>query len=296
MTRSDNALFEPRIADWLEDGPNAAPEDALSVVLADLPSVNQRHTWTSPTMLAAVATAAVVAVVVVGLAVAITIGLPQPGVVPDGSVSPSPTQPIPTPSPSQSSPAPSASSAPATGTTQELVGPWQAEPIPLDAALVSELDAQCVALEFMTPGQSLAVVDARGEGRVILQYAGGGHDATCEGTVHPDGSTSARNIQSSVGEPGQVVPLAATELLGGFSFGSPFDAGTEDDQWRAQTGQAGLGISQVVVEVPGLASPVVASLNNGWYTLWWPIQAPGGWRVIGLDADGQEVATLDLPQ
>lgn len=294
MTRSDNALFDPRIADWLEDGPHAAPDDALSVVLAALPSVKQRHSWASPTMLAAVATAAVVALIVVGAAIALNLGLEQPGVVPDVSDGPSPSQPIPTPSPSQPSPTPSESSAPATGSTEELVGAWQATPIPLDPALISELDAKCVAIDFMAPGQSLAVIDARGDGRVLLGYAGGGYSATCEGTVHPDGSTSAQNIQTTVGDPPDPAPLAATELRTDYVYGSPF--GATQDVWQAHIGQAGPGIDQVLVEVPGHPSPVVASLDNGWFAVWWPVQASGSWRVIGLDADGQEVGTLDVPQ
>jgi hypothetical protein len=43
------------------------------------------------------------------------------------------------------------------------------------------MDAQCLAIDFMAPSVSLVVVDARGEGRVILHYAGeDGHSGTCE--------------------------------------------------------------------------------------------------------------------
>jgi hypothetical protein len=43
MNRSDESLFDPRIADWLEEDPHAAPDQALDVVLAAFPSINQRH-------------------------------------------------------------------------------------------------------------------------------------------------------------------------------------------------------------------------------------------------------------
>jgi hypothetical protein len=43
MTRSDEPLFEPRIADWLEDDPHAAPDQALDIVLAAFPSIKQRR-------------------------------------------------------------------------------------------------------------------------------------------------------------------------------------------------------------------------------------------------------------
>ena len=48
MTRSDEPLFEPRIADWLEDDPYAAPDQALDVVLAAFPSIKQRRAWRVP--------------------------------------------------------------------------------------------------------------------------------------------------------------------------------------------------------------------------------------------------------
>jgi hypothetical protein len=48
MTRSDEPLFEPRIADWLEDDPHTAPDQALNIVLAAFPSIKQRRTWRAP--------------------------------------------------------------------------------------------------------------------------------------------------------------------------------------------------------------------------------------------------------
>jgi hypothetical protein len=48
MTRSDEPLFEPRIADWLEDDPYAAPDQALDIVLAAFPSIKQRRVWRVP--------------------------------------------------------------------------------------------------------------------------------------------------------------------------------------------------------------------------------------------------------
>jgi Tol biopolymer transport system component len=48
MNRSDETLFDPRIADWLEDDPYAAPQQVLDVVLAAFPSIKQRRTWRAP--------------------------------------------------------------------------------------------------------------------------------------------------------------------------------------------------------------------------------------------------------
>ncbi|CAN5694529.1 hypothetical protein BH23CHL7_BH23CHL7_19590 [soil metagenome] len=70
--RSDET-FDPRIADWLEDGPDRAPEVVLQALAATLPSMSQRPSWRSdwrfPVMLR-FASAAVVAGVVAIAAIA----------------------------------------------------------------------------------------------------------------------------------------------------------------------------------------------------------------------------------
>jgi hypothetical protein len=43
MTRSIDPLFDPRLADWLEEGDSTAPEQALEIVLASFPSIKQRR-------------------------------------------------------------------------------------------------------------------------------------------------------------------------------------------------------------------------------------------------------------
>ncbi|HEU4918310.1 MAG TPA: hypothetical protein VFT20_01140 [Candidatus Limnocylindrales bacterium] len=48
MTRSDEPLFDPRIANWLEEDPYGAPDRALDVVLAAFPSIKQRRAWRVP--------------------------------------------------------------------------------------------------------------------------------------------------------------------------------------------------------------------------------------------------------
>src|SRR5436305_3007823 len=66
--------FDPRIAEWLEDGPDRAPSLVLATLDNALPSIPQRHSWRvfwrSPSMslpkLIGIAAAAAL-VVVVGL-------------------------------------------------------------------------------------------------------------------------------------------------------------------------------------------------------------------------------------
>jgi hypothetical protein len=75
MTRFDDPLFDPRLADWLEEDPSAAPEQALDIVLASFPSIKQRRAVRGPwrnrsmtsTLRLGLAAAVVVAATVGGL-------------------------------------------------------------------------------------------------------------------------------------------------------------------------------------------------------------------------------------
>lgn len=105
MNRSNEPLFDPRVADWLEEAPNTAPDQALDVILAAFPSIKQRSAprgpwrFVMPTYAKALAAAA--AVVVVVLSSAWLLGTrPDPSVGGPGPiVSPSPS-PAPSGSPS----------------------------------------------------------------------------------------------------------------------------------------------------------------------------------------------------
>jgi hypothetical protein len=54
MNRPTEPTFDQRIADWLEEDPNHAPQEVLGTVLAAYPSIPQRHAsrmpWRLPTM------------------------------------------------------------------------------------------------------------------------------------------------------------------------------------------------------------------------------------------------------
>jgi hypothetical protein len=107
MTPQDEATFDPRIADWLEEDPNNAPDQAIEIVLAALPSIEQRHAsrlpwrFTMPTLpKPAIGAAAIVVVVLAGAFL-----LRSPASVPAaGGPAPSPSTagPSATPSPSPS--------------------------------------------------------------------------------------------------------------------------------------------------------------------------------------------------
>jgi hypothetical protein len=102
MTRSDEPLFDPRIADWLEDDPHAAPDQALDVVLAAFPSIKQRRAlrvpWRSNTMSLPLrlAAATFIAAVLVGGGIYL---LGPRAIGPGADASPSPVAGSPSPAP-----------------------------------------------------------------------------------------------------------------------------------------------------------------------------------------------------
>ena len=75
MTRSIDPLFDPRLADWLEEDDSTAPEQALEIVVASFPSIKQRRavrvpwrtTSMSSTLRLGLAAAVVVAATVGGI-------------------------------------------------------------------------------------------------------------------------------------------------------------------------------------------------------------------------------------
>jgi len=109
MNRSTEPDFDQRIADWLEDGPDLAPREALDIVLAAVPSISQRRTLRAPRRLSTMtlpirlATAAVIGVLVVGGVLLLFRTVP-------GNIG------VPAPSPSPSTVAPSWTAAASLGT------------------------------------------------------------------------------------------------------------------------------------------------------------------------------------
>ena len=75
MTRSIDPLFDPRLADWLEEDDSTAPEQALDIVVASFPSIKQRRavrvpwrtTSMSSTLRLGLAAAVVVAAAIGGI-------------------------------------------------------------------------------------------------------------------------------------------------------------------------------------------------------------------------------------
>lgn len=169
-----------------------------------------------------------------------------------------------------------------------LVGPWQAAPFPVAGPILAAIDQACRASMPEFPQRvQLTVVDARGGGRIQAHYTSGdGAEATCmDMSVDAAGNVEAIG-GGSVGFGGQAPPpLQANELANAGSMGS--------DRSSVAYGRAGVGISRVMVLMPGHV-PITASFTNGWYLVWWPGAWPQGAKVVGLDVLGQQVAEITL--
>ena len=112
------------------------------------------------------------------------------------------------------------------GLVAELIGPSHRAPLELDLDAIRPMNAQCIAFHLFAPSVELVVVDARGDGRVILHYAGDdGHEGTCEATVQADGSAMVSPSGNTVWPQDiEVVPLGDHELRAPSGFGSPGSA------------------------------------------------------------------------
>jgi len=101
--------FDPRIADWLEDDPDRAPDAVLETVIAALPSIPQRRVrvpWRFQSMIRFAQLGTVAAIVVVAGLIILRPGTTNIGAVPTSPPTASPTASPPT-SPPTPSPSPS---------------------------------------------------------------------------------------------------------------------------------------------------------------------------------------------
>ena len=174
-------------------------------------------------------------------------------------------------------------------TAQQLAGPWQPMPLSVGPETRAEFDAACRDHPAMPKDLALVIMDARGDGRLVVGYAGpDGSDAWVSATIGAEPSTKCQII-STTDRAAVPPPLAERDLRLSLVTGT-------DRGWSAITGRAGADIDQVIAEVPD--SPrIVATLADGWFALWVPREAEPtfDYRLLGLDAGGAEVAELESP-
>ena len=180
----------------------------------------------------------------------------------------------------------------------ELTGPWLPEPLVLDLPLRNRIELACRRLIGPLPGSTVAVMDARGEGLVIVRMTG-----RTPGTCPALEITEQGNVNSTGGgwrndEAPELLEAIGDLELAAFEPGG-VDRGRPDAEGLSVIGRAGIGIAAVVVEPPGQAS-AHATLDGGWFAAWWPVpldndDAREPIAIRGLDAAGKTVAEAEIP-
>jgi hypothetical protein len=169
------------------------------------------------------------------------------------------------------------------GGATDLGGPWRAEPFSVDPAIVAEAERQC-RVQFgpmVKPDSSLAVVDARGDGLLIVAFAGRSSSALCEIAVREDGEL----IVQGAGAMESADPLPAigpAEIrTDGVNSSGPGPAGSRS----SVTGQAGLQIQSLEIVTPSGLRLQPSIGRDGWFAAWWPTGEMDV-EVNGYDASG----------
>ena len=173
----------------------------------------------------------------------------------------------------------------------DLSGPWQAQPFPVDPAIIAAAEQLCrdpTAL-VVPAGTPLVLVDARGGGRLLMLFAGPGVSGECmvlrdrAGRLNPDGGgSSIGEIEPALG-PNEMVFHGASTQSG--------SAGPNDPNLPISyaTGRVGPAIQGVEIVLPGGIS-MRASLARGSFAAWWPGE---GNSIVarGYDAGGRLVSS-----
>jgi hypothetical protein len=155
-------------------------------------------------------------------------------------------------------------------TLADLAGPWQAAPFLLDPGLRERVIQACRREIEMRPGGVAAVVDARG-GRVATVRMTGASAGACsalEITASGDivgaggGWSGGAEVLRAAGDSELVVVETAT-----------VEGGNLTGQGWSVTGRIGRNIVSVVAETAD-RTVVQATVENGWFSVWWPVRLP----------------------
>ena len=169
----------------------------------------------------------------------------------------------------------------------DLGEPWQARPFAVDPAVIAAAEQVCRdPVRQMVPAAiSLVLVDARGDNRLTLLFAGPRETSQCFLTRDCAGQLT---FGGGEGSGGDVRPaLGPTEI----SFQG---AGSEGDPVHPTShgaGRVGVGVASVEL-IPPSGVTVQASLNQGWFAAWWyGLDHDGVIAVRAYDAMGRLVAS-----
>jgi hypothetical protein len=171
--------------------------------------------------------------------------------------------------------------------THDLAEPWQARPFAVDPALIAAGEKICRdrARNVVEPILPLVLVDARGDDRLMLVFAGPADISECFLTRDRAGHLAWDSGEGSGGGPEP--PLGPTEVR----FNG---AGSPDHPIHPTShgvGRVGIAISAVELRPPS-GVVVQASLNRGLFAAWWYGLDHNAVIVVrGYDAAGRLVGT-----
>jgi hypothetical protein len=155
-------------------------------------------------------------------------------------------------------------------TPAELTGPWRTTPLILDPALRARVAEAC-RRGIELPAEAVpAVIDARG-GRVVTVRMTGATEGSCDALEIGE---SADVVETGGGWNGPAQRLLAvpdTELSH-LVRAILARRNLPVEGWSVN-GQAGAAIALVQVVV-GDGLVVTATLENGWFSAWWPASIP----------------------
>jgi hypothetical protein len=175
--------------------------------------------------------------------------------------------------------------------TEDIRGPWRAEPLSVDPATVAAGGKVCDDVRTPIRGDvafdRLAAVDARGTGLITMLFTGAGSAfVQCELRVDAAGDLSTVGGWAEKAEgpklllaPDGLMIVRAGGMLGGADLASNV------------TGRIGQAVASV--RVVFAAGPVIqASIGGGWFTAWWP-NPDMGFIVEAYDVTGKKIAEVE---
>jgi hypothetical protein len=171
--------------------------------------------------------------------------------------------------------------------THDLADPWQARPFAVDPALIEAGEKICrdLARNMVQPILPLVLVDARGDNRLLLLFAGPADISECFLTRDRAGQLAWDSGAGSDGGPEP--PLRPTEVrfIGAGSADHPIHPTSHG------VGRVGIAMSSVELRPPS-GVVVQASLNRGLFAAWWyGLDQDTVIVVRGYDATGRLVGT-----
>jgi hypothetical protein len=172
-----------------------------------------------------------------------------------------------------------------TPATPAVLGPWQAQPFPLDPSLAQAAEATCRDKTPQAAGLAVVLHDQRGDGLDTVLFAGPGGQATCQVSGASDGTVTWLTSAAITDGP-EVAPDLLSLIVDGMGSSSGSDVETINDI----TGRTGAGVVTVRILLTD-GKEVTATTSNGWFYGWWPGDATAA-SLAADDATGRMVATI----